>query len=68
MHFLLEAYKHLKPIGLASEAQAVLDKLGHKVDSGLLLGNDDRAYKAFITAISKHRVWAREAAAKAIPA
>ncbi|KDN99945.1 catalase HPII [Pseudomonas donghuensis] len=68
LHFLLEAYKHLKPIGLASEAQAVLDKLGLKADSGLLLGNDDKAYKAFITAISKHRVWEREAAAKAIPA
>ncbi|MGF6592678.1 catalase HPII [Pseudomonas sp. 2835] len=68
LHFLLEAYKHLKPIGLASEAQVVLDKLGLKADSGLLLGNDDKAYKAFITAISKHRVWEREAAAKAIPA
>ena len=68
VHFLLEAYKHLKPIGLASEAQTVLDKLGLKADSGLLLGNDDKAYKAFISAISKHRVWVRETAAKAIPA
>ncbi|MNG09630.1 Catalase C [compost metagenome] len=68
LHFLLEAYKHLKPIGLASEAQPLLDKLGLKADSGLLLGSDAKAYKAFIKAIGKHRVWEREAAAQAIPA
>ncbi|MBH3426596.1 catalase HPII [Pseudomonas alkylphenolica] len=68
LHFVLEAYKHLKPMGLASEAQPLLDKLGLKTDSGLLLGSDAKACKAFIKAISKHRVWAREAAAQAIPA
>jgi catalase len=68
LHFLLEAYKHLKPMGFASEAQPLLDKLGLKADSGLLVGNDPKAYKAFIKAIGKHRVWEREAAAQAIPA
>ncbi|MNZ83294.1 Catalase C [compost metagenome] len=68
LHFLLEAYKHLKPMGLAGEAQPLLDKLGLKADSGLLLGNDAKTYKAFIKAIGKHRVWEREAAAQAIPA
>ncbi|MBM5456350.1 catalase HPII [Pseudomonas sp. P66] len=68
LHFLLEAYKHLKPMGLASEAQPLLDKLGLKADSGLLLGNDAQTHKAFITAISKHRVWEREAAAQGVPA
>ncbi|MGH8465483.1 MAG: catalase HPII, partial [Pseudomonas sp.] len=68
LHFVLEAYKHLKPMGLASEAQPLLDKLGLKTDSGLLLGSDAKACKAFIKAISKHRIWAREAAAQAIPA
>lgn len=68
LHFLLEAYKHLKPMGLSSEAQPLLDRTGLKADEGLLVGDDAKTYQAFIAAISKHRVWAREAAAQAIPA
>ncbi|TDF83170.1 catalase HPII [Pseudomonas sp. H9] len=68
LHFLLEAYKHLKPMGLASEAQPLLDRLGLKSDGGLLSGDDPKTYKAFINAMGKHRVWAREGAAEAIPA
>ncbi|PPS64390.1 catalase HPII [Pseudomonas sp. BRM28] len=68
LHFVLEAYKHLKPLGTDSDAKAVLDKLGLKADEGMVVGSDQKAYKALIAAIAKHRVWSREAAAKAIPA
>ena len=66
--FVLEAYKHLKPLAGHGEAQGWFDSLGLKADSGLLGGNDAKVIKAFIKAIGKHRVWEREAAAKAIPA
>jgi len=67
-HFLLEAYKHLKPMGLSVEAKLLLNKLGLKEDAGLLLGDDQTAFDAFFKAVQGHRVWAREAAAEAIPA
>lgn len=37
-HYLLEAYKHLKPMGMASEGKALLNALGLNEDAGLLLG------------------------------
>ncbi|MDR0210335.1 MAG: catalase HPII [Pseudomonas putida] len=67
-HYLLEAYKHLKPMGLASEGKALLGALGLKEDAGLLLGDDQQAVDAFVKALEQHRVWAREAVAEAIPA
>ncbi|MFV3380718.1 catalase HPII [Pseudomonas sp. NY15354] len=67
-HYLLEAYKHLKPMGLASEGKALLGTLGLKEDAGLLLGDDQQAVDAFVKALEQHRVWAREAVAEAIPA
>jgi len=67
-HFLLEAYKHLKPMGVASEGKLLLNKLGLKEDAGLLLGDDQKALEAFFKAVEGHRVWAREAAAEAVPA
>lgn len=68
VHFILEAYKHLKPVAGDKDAKAWFDSLNLKADSGLLAGSDAKTIKAFIDAIGKHRVWEREAAAKAIPA
>lgn len=68
VHFLLEAYKHLKPMALAAGAKPLLDKLGLQADKGLLLGDDQSAIDAFVQAVMQHRVWEREAAAEAIPA
>ena len=67
-HYLLEAYKHLKAIGLAKDAKALLDKLGLKEDKGLLVGDDQKAVDAFVKAVDGHRVWEREAAAESVPA
>ncbi|URD42821.1 catalase HPII [Pseudomonas sp. BYT-5] len=67
-HYLLEAYKHLKPMGMASEGKALLNALGLNEDAGLLLGDDQQAVDAFVKALEQHRVWAREAVAEAIPA
>jgi len=67
-HYLLEAYKHLKPMGLASGAKDLLDSLGLQQDKGLLLGDDQKTVDAFVQVLLEHRVWDREAAAEAIPA
>jgi catalase len=68
VHFLLEAYKHLKPLALPAAAKPLLDRIGLAADKGLLLGEDQAAIDAFIKAVEQHRVWEREAAAEAIPA
>jgi catalase len=68
LHFLLEAYKHLKAIGASADAKPLFDMLRLEADAGLLFGEDAAAHKAFVAAIAKHRVWAREPKAKAIPA
>ncbi|MGY4491466.1 catalase HPII [Pseudomonas sp. TE3610] len=68
LHFVLEAYKHLKAIGVSTEAKSLIDGLKLEEDAGLLVGDDAKAHKAFIAAIAKHRVWDREPKAKAVPA
>jgi catalase len=68
LHFLLEAYKHLKAIGAGSDAKTLLDSLRLEADAGLIIGDDAAAHQKFIAAIAQHRVWAREPKAKAIPA
>ena len=68
LHFLLEAYKHLKAIALHGDASQLLDVLHLEADAGLLAGKDSKLLKGFVAAIAQHRVWAREEKAKAIPA
>jgi catalase len=68
LHYLLEAYKHLKAIALHGEAMQLLDVLKLEADAGLIVGADAQLFKAFFAAIGQHRVWEREAKAKAVPA
>ena len=68
LHYVLEAYKHLKAITVATDAKSLLDLLKLEVDAGLIVGSDAKAFKAFFAAIGQHRVWDREPKAKAIPA
>ncbi len=67
-HFLLEAYKHLKPMGLAMDGKALLNTLGLKEDAGLLLGDQQKVFEKFFKAVEGHRVWGRETAAESVPA
>lgn len=68
LHYVLEAYKHLKAIAYAGDAQKLIDLLRLEADAGLLAVSDSASFKAFFEAIQQHRVWAREPKAKAIPA
>ncbi|RRV71700.1 catalase HPII [Stutzerimonas stutzeri] len=68
-HYLLETYKHLKPIVVLGAARPLLALLNLTPDAGLLEGDDvDGVFGNFAQALGQHRVWAREAAAEAIPA
>jgi catalase len=68
LHYVLEAYKHLKAIAYAGEAKELIDLLRLEADAGLLAVSDSKSFAAFFDAIKQHRVWAREPKAKAIPA
>jgi len=70
-HYLLEAYKHLKPIAVLGEARQLLTALNLPEDAGLVTGDDGdvaRVFTAFAQALAQHRIWAREAAAEQVPA
>jgi catalase len=68
LHYVLEAYKHLKAISFSGEAREVVKLLHLDLDAGLLEASDSASFKTFFEAIAQHRVWAREPKAKAIPA
>lgn len=69
IHFLYEAYKHLKAIALTGDAAEVLNTLPIKEDAGLLSGESITALESkLLAALKAHRVWDREKLAEAIPA
>ncbi|TBV08820.1 catalase HPII [Stutzerimonas kirkiae] len=70
-HYLLEAYKHLKPIAVLGDARELLERLGLPADDGLLGGDDGavaKVFAPFTKALAQHRIWAREPQARAVPA
>ncbi len=70
-HYLLEAYKHLKPIAVLGDARQLLSELNLPEDAGLVSGGDGDAkavFGRFAQALAQHRIWAREAAARQVPA
>lgn len=68
-HYLLEAYKHLKPIVFLGDKGKLIEDLRLVSDEGTLANGQFAAVQdSFKTLILNHRVWAREAIAEAIPA
>ena len=68
-HYLLEAYKHLKPIVFLGDKGKLIEHLRLVSDEGTLAsGQFEAVQDSFKTLILNHRVWAREAIAEAIPA
>lgn len=69
LHYLLEAYKHLKPLAFAGDAQALPGQLGLPVDEGVVQGGSaGDVFGALESALKQHRIWAREAQVGKIPA
>ena len=69
LHYLLEAYKHLKPLVLLGEARSLAGQLGLQEDQGLLSGAGFADVAAGLRgALLEHRVWAREPLAASVPA
>ncbi|PIJ77604.1 hypothetical protein BLD49_17430 [Erwinia sp. OLMDSP33] len=69
-YYLLQAFKHLKVIGLQGEAQRIHDAIPlPAADEGMITGNAALELAAdFIEAMKLHRVWSREMIAGQIPA
>jgi len=70
-HYLLEAYKHLKPIAVLGDARQLLTALNLPEDAGLVSGDDadvGTVFTAFAQALAQHRIWAREPMAEQVPA
>ena len=68
-HYILEAYKHLKPIIFLGDKKALIDDLRLVMDKGTVVTEDfDTVSTQFKDLIRAHRVWEREMVAEAIPA
>ncbi|WP_394558263.1 catalase HPII [Aquipseudomonas alcaligenes] len=69
LHYLLEAYKHLKAIALCGDAGDLAKLLRLDADEGLLTApKASDLCRKLVKAMAQHRVWVREPKAKAIPA
>ncbi len=69
IHYLQEAFKHLKPVSLIGDKSALVDYLHFETDAGLLVAQSFAALQdEFKAALIQHRIWDREAFAESIPA
>ncbi|WP_325437484.1 catalase HPII [Pseudomonas nitroreducens] len=69
LHYLLEAYKHLKPLAFAGDAGKLPAQLGLPVDEGVIDGKSAKeVFGKLQKALLQHRIWGREAHAGKIPA
>ncbi|MBJ8478628.1 catalase HPII [Acinetobacter pittii] len=68
-HYVLEAYKHLKPIAFLGNKSDLLEPLGLVADEGTLVEDEFQPIaEKFKKLIMAHRVWSREQIAAQIPA
>ncbi len=68
-HYVLEAYKHLKPIAFLGNKSDLLEPLGLVADEGTLVEDEFKQIaEKFKNLIMAHRVWSREQIAAHVPA
>ncbi|MGS4875180.1 catalase HPII [Acinetobacter nosocomialis] len=68
-HYVLEAYKHLKPIAFLGNKSDLLEPLGLVADEGTLVEDEfQHIAEKFKNLIKTHRVWSREQIAAHVPA
>lgn len=68
-HYVLEAYKHLKPIAFLGNKSDLLEPLGLVADEGTLVEDEfQQIAEKFKNLIMAHRVWSREQIAAHVPA
>jgi len=68
-HYVLEAYKHLKPIAFLGNKSDLLKPLGLVADEGTLVEDEfQHIAEKFKNLIKAHRVWSREQIAAHVPA
>ncbi|NUF24385.1 catalase HPII [Acinetobacter oleivorans] len=68
-HYVLEAYKHLKPIAFLGNKSDLLEPLGLVADEGTLVEDEFQPIaEKFKKLIMDHRVWSREQIAAQVPA
>ncbi|MFP1558967.1 hypothetical protein ACLB1T_29065 [Escherichia coli] len=69
-YYLMEAYKHLKPIALAGDAQDATIKVADQGEEGIVEADsaDGRYADQLLTLMAAHRVWSRIPKIDKIPA
>lgn len=68
-HYILEAYKHLKPVVFLGNKSGLLDPLNLVADEGTLIEDEFKHIAEKLKNLLKaHRVWSREQIAQHVPA
>ncbi|MEQ1161878.1 catalase HPII [Acinetobacter calcoaceticus] len=68
-HYILEAYKHLKPVVFLGNKSDLLDPLNLVADEGTLIEDEFKHISEKLKNLLKtHRVWSREKIAQHVPA
>ncbi|MGU3312762.1 catalase HPII [Acinetobacter sp. M5A5_2a] len=68
-HYILEAYKHLKPVVFLGNKSDLLDPLNLVADEGTLIEDEFKHISEKLKNLLKaHRVWSREQIAQHVPA
>lgn len=68
-HYILEAYKHLKPVVFLGNKSELLEPLNLVADEGTLIEDDFKHVSEKLKNLLKaHRVWSREQIAQHVPA
>lgn len=61
VEFINEAYKHYKPIGVASTGKTFFEASDAEEGPGVIIGEDPSKFgKAFVDAVAEHRHWDRK--------
>lgn len=69
IHYVQEAFKHLKPVALIGDKSELVDYLHLELDDGLLVAQSFSDLRdKFKEALVQHRIWERESFASRIPA
>ena len=68
-HYILEAYKHLKPVVFLGNKSDLLEPLNLVADEGTLIEDEFKHISEKLKNLLKaHRVWSREQIAQHVPA
>lgn len=68
-YYMLQAFKHLKAIGLQGDAKKLYEAVQLPADEGIIMNDEpSKLVKSLLSVMKKHRIWDRESKTASVPA